>query len=136
MLLQMAEFPSFIWLYIYICTHMSIYIYNIIYVLYLIYPFVCWRTIWVVSMFWQMSWLLWLMPHEYWSNDISYIYLFKYLCRNEITASQTGSILNFFEESLYCSPQWLYQVYSHQQCTRVPCSPHPHWHFYLLHYKA
>ena len=64
---------GYIYTYAHICV--CIYIYNIIYVLYLIYPFVCWQTIWVVSMFWQMSWLLWLMPHEYWSKDISYIYL-------------------------------------------------------------
>ena len=68
---------SFLYMAIYthMHTYVCIYIYNIIYVLYLIYPFVCWQTIWVVSMFWQMSWLLWLMPHEYWSKDISYIYL-------------------------------------------------------------
>ena len=37
-------------------------------------------------------------------------------------------LIFFLKESLYCSPQWLYQAYSHQQCTRIPSSLHPHWH--------
>ena len=37
-----------------------------------------------------------------------------------------------FEESPHCFPQWLHQFAFPQQCERVPFSPHPCRHLFLM----
>ena len=48
-----------------------------------------------------------------------------------ITGSKDSSIFSFLRNS-YCFPQWLYQSASHQQCTRVPFSPHSCQHLLFV----
>ena len=64
--------------------------------------------------------------------QISVLGFFGYIPRSGITGSKGRSIFNFFEVSPYCFPQWLLQVHSHQQCKRIPLSPHPHWHLLFV----
>ena len=89
--------------------------------------------IWVVSTFW----LLWLMV--LWTG-VGYLYSIcsqvpafsslGYMLRSGIAGSYGNSMFNFLQNHHTVYPQWLHHFISHQQCTRVPISPHSHQHLF------
>ena len=55
-----------------------------------------------------------------------------YMPSSGIAGSYGSFIPNFVKKSPHCSPQWLYQFTSHQQCKRVPFLPYPLQHLLFI----
>ena len=57
---------------------------------------------------------------------------FRYIPRNEITGSKGRSIFIVFRYFHTAFHSGYTSLYSHQQCKRVPLSPHPHQHLLFV----
>ena len=57
-----------------------------------------------------------------------------YMPRSGIAGSYGGFIPSFLKESPYCSHSGCISLYSHQQCKRIPFSPHPLQHLLFAYF--
>ena len=79
----------------------------------------------------SMSWLLWLVLHK---NALSFwiIVLPRYMPRTWSTGSYNNTIFSFFKNLYTIFHSGCANLHSHQQCRRIPFSPHP---FQYLNYS-